>query len=196
VTNVNNLEVRLVERAASGDRDACRELFERYRNMAFRVAIQIVGNEADALDVLQEGFIKAFQGLSGFLGESGFKTWFLRIVSNTALDALRTRRIRKAASLDEDDRPVDLRNPRDPRPAEAMSREELGGRLRRAIDELPPAQRSVFALYAAGELTYGEIAEIVGVPIGTVMSRIHHARRQLHDSLADLAPRGHKRGSA
>ena len=74
-------------------------------------------------------------------------------------------------------------------PADAMNRSELGERLHRAIESLPPDQRAVFALYASGEMTYGEIAEVVGVPLGTVMSRIYHARRKLHEMLPDLAPR-------
>lgn len=184
-------ELRLVEAAARGDRDARRELFERYREAALRVAMRVTGREADALDVVQDSYIKAFESLGSFAGESSFKTWLLRIVHNKALDHLRSRRVRLAARLDADDErpaPAALVPATDGRPERSLDRAELRERLERAIAELPPDQRAVFALYASGELTYGQIAEIVGVPIGTVMSRIFHARRRLHERLADLAP--------
>jgi RNA polymerase sigma-70 factor (ECF subfamily) len=73
-------------------------------------------------------------------------------------------------------------------PGDELERGELAGRLRRAIEALPPDQRAVFALYATGDMTYGQIAEALGIPIGTVMSRLYHARRRLHEMLPDLAP--------
>jgi RNA polymerase sigma-70 factor (ECF subfamily) len=76
------------------------------------------------------------------------------------------------------------------RPGADLERRELADRLETAVESLPPEQRAVFALYATGEMTYGQIAEVVGIPIGTVMSRLYHARRRLHQLLEDLAPRG------
>ena len=198
-TNVHTSELRLVERAAGGDRDAKRDLFERYRDVAYRVAFRVTGRHEDAMDVVQDGFIKAFGNLGGFQRTSSFKTWLLRIVNNKALDLLRSRKVRLAAPLDAgDDLPqAEYIGPaRGDKPADAMTRRELGERLHQAIDSLPPEQRTVFALYAAGEMTYGEIAEVVGVPLGTVMSRIYHARRKLHEMLPDLAPRETERSKA
>lgn len=189
--------MRLVARAAEGDRDARRELFDRHRDAAFRVALRITGNEQDALDVVQDSFIKAFESLAGFQQEAGFSTWFLRIVTNRALDLLRHRKVRLAVPLERDDGrlpPASLaRNGQ--QPGANLERQETKARIQQAIDMLPPEQKSVFALYATGDLTYGQIAEIVGVPIGTVMSRIYHARRRLREMLSDLAPEGADRSS-
>ena len=198
-TNVHTSELRLVEKAADGDRDAKRDLFERYRDVAYRVAFRVTGRHEDAMDVVQDGFIKAFENLGGFQRASSFKTWLLRIVNNKALDLLRSRKVRLAAPLDGgDDSPqAEYVGPaRGDKPDDAMTRRELSERLHQAIESLPPEQRTVFALYAAGEMTYGEIAEVVGVPLGTVMSRIYHARRKLHEMLPDLVPRETERSKA
>jgi len=191
-SNVDPTEVCLVDRAAAGDRDARRELFERYRDTAYRVALRVTGRNEDALDVVQDAFIRAFDRLGEFQRESGFQTWLLRIVSNRALDVLRARKVRLAVPLDSDDgddlRRAPIADESEPEPGSELERRELGERLRRAIESLPPDQRAVFALYATGEVTYGQIAEALGVPIGTVMSRLYHARRRLHEMLPDLAP--------
>lgn len=198
-TIVDNSEADLVLRAAKGVEDARRELFERHREAAYRAALRITGRHEDALDAVQDGFIKAFDGLGGFQQDSSFKTWLLRIVSNRALDLLRARRVRLAASLDVDDdsggaNAVALGqkladDAADP-PGAALERGELADRLRAALEQLPPEQRAVFALAAEGEHTYAEIAAVLGIPVGTVMSRLFHARRKLSEMLADLAPRG------
>jgi RNA polymerase sigma-70 factor (ECF subfamily) len=190
--NVDPAELQLVDGAAAGDREARRALFERYREIAYRVAVRITRRDEDALDVVQDSFIRAFERLSEFQREAGFRTWLLRIVSNRALDLLRSRRVRLAVRLDGED---DERGPELPsedpadQPMHGLERLELAQRLRRAIDRLPMDQRAAFALYATGEMTYGQIAEALGIPIGTVMSRLFHARRRLHEMLPDLAPR-------
>src|SRR5436190_15762717 len=91
---------QLLVRHARGDREALEELFRRYRLLAYRVAHRLLGNEADALDAVQEGFVKALTHLPGFQGRSSFKTWLLRVVSNAALDLGRQRGRREALSLD------------------------------------------------------------------------------------------------
>lgn len=190
-SNVDSSELRLVDQALQDDREARRELFEMYRDVAYRVAFRITGRNEDALDVVQDGFIRAFERLESFQRDASFKTWLLRIVSNRALDHLRSRKVRLATSLDgdEDNSPADyLAGSDDAAPGDDLDRAELAERLQGAVESLPPDQRSTFALYASGDVTYGEIAEIVNVPIGTVMSRIYHARRRLREALADLAP--------
>jgi RNA polymerase sigma-70 factor (ECF subfamily) len=191
-SNVDNPEIQLVERAAAAQRDARRELFERHREAAYRVALRVTGRHEDALDVVQDGFIKAFERLGEFQHGSSFRTWLLRIVTNRALDLLRARKVRLAVSLDRDDErsPAPPAGDRDAQPGRALEDRELAERLHRALESLPPEQRAVFALYATGDMTYGQIAEAVGVPIGTVMSRLYHARRRLHELLEDLAPSG------
>ncbi len=187
---VDTLELRQIDAAARGDAAARQSLFERYREVAYRVALRITGRHEDALDAVQDGFIRAFDGLAEFQREAGFQTWLLRIVSNRALDLVRARRVRLAVPLnadDEDGRAAVLADERSPRPGAALEQGELAERLRAAIEALPPDQRAVFALYATGELSYGQIAEALGIPIGTVMSRLFHARRRLYEKLPDLA---------
>ena len=191
--NVDRSELRLVDRAAAGDRDARRVLFERYRGPAYQVALRITGRNEDALDAVQDSFIKAFERLGSFQRQAGFKTWLLRIVTNRALDLLRARRVRLAIPLDGDDDAGALVAPADQaagRPDEPLARAELAERLARAMEGLPADQRAAFALHATGEMTYGQIAEVLGIPVGTVMSRLYHARRRLQAALADLAPSG------
>src|SRR6516164_8266425 len=91
---------QLLARFGNGDREALEELFRRYRQLAYRVAFRLLGQEADALDAVQDGFIKALTHLSGFRGKSSFKTWLLRVVSNAALDLGRKRGRRETLSLD------------------------------------------------------------------------------------------------
>ncbi len=189
-TDVQNSELRLVDLAAEGDREARRELFERYREPAYRVALRITGRPEDALDAVQDGFIRAFERLGDFQREAGFQTWLLRIVTNRSLDLLRARKVRLAVPLDgEDDDsrlgPV-VAAAEDPVDA-GLERRELAERLRRALESLPAEQRAVIALFGTGEMSYAQIAEALGIPIGTVMSRLYHARRRLYEMLPDLA---------
>src|SRR3954466_2359235 len=93
-------DLQLLDRFAAGERAALDELFRRYRQPAFRVAYRLLGNEADALDAVQEGFVKALTHIGGFQGRSSFKTWLLRVVSNAALDLGRARGRRETLSLD------------------------------------------------------------------------------------------------
>lgn len=193
-SNVDNPEFHLVELAAKGDRDARRELFERHREAAYRVALRVAGRHEDALDVVQDAFIKAFDRLGEFQREAKFRTWLLRIATNRALDLLRSRKVRLAVSIDggrDDERGPVLPDDADQtHVGREIEDRELADRLNSAIESLPPDQRAVFALYASGDMTYGQIAEVLGTPIGTVMSRLYHARKKLHGMLADLAPSG------
>lgn len=190
---VDPVELRLVQAAAEGDPEARRELFERFRQVAYAVALRITRRHEDALDVVQDAFIRAFDRLAEFQRESGFKTWLLRIVTNRSLDLLRARKVRLAVSLDGDGReenrgPQPAADEDETAPDRGLERTELLERLQAAVDRLPPEHRSVFAMYATGEMTYEQIAQAVGIPIGTVMSRLYHARRKLHAMLSDLAP--------
>jgi RNA polymerase sigma-70 factor (ECF subfamily) len=191
LSNVKQTEFCLVERAAAGEREARRELFERFREAAYRVALRITGRPEDALDVVQDSFIRVFERLEDFQRDSTFQAWLLRIVSNRALDVLRARKVRLAIPFDggdDESRYEPVATDREQSPENELERGELAERLRRAIEALPPDQRAVFALYATGDMTYGQIAEALGIPIGTVMSRLYHARRRLFEMLPDLVP--------
>lgn len=175
----------LVSRARSGDQAACAELFRRHRDGAYRLAYRQLGNEHDALDVVQESMIKAFGALSDFDGRSGFRTWLMRIVVNTALDWGRRRNRRATLQLgDGTGASADIPEPADgDDPAHGLQREDLRKALDRALDRLTPALRSTFVLFAESGLSYKEIAEALGIPVGTVMSRIHSAREKLQAEL-------------
>jgi RNA polymerase sigma-70 factor (ECF subfamily) len=176
----------LLARFAAGERSVLEELFRRYRLLAYRVAYRLLGNEADALDAVQEGFVKALTHLDGFQGRSAFKTWLLRVVSNTALDLGRQRGRREALSLDvplavngEPVQPVVGENP-----ALGLERADLRRLLDEALATLPAAQRQTFVLHAEAQLSYREVAEVMGISIGTVMSRLYYARLKLRAYLA------------
>ena len=180
-----------MQQAATGDQTAQRVLFERYREVAYRVAFRITGRNADALDVVQDSFVKAFARLDSYQGSANFKAWLLRIVSNRALDLLRSRKVRLSLSLDqpdEDGRRTTLPDADQPSPSAGLEGQEQLDRIQAAIERLPIDQKTVFAMYASDDMTYGQIAEALGIPIGTVMSRLYHARRKLHQYLGDLNP--------
>ncbi len=152
--------------------------------MAYRVAWRVLGSSEDALDAVQEGFIRAYRNLGGFAGASSFQTWLLRIVHRQAIDLGRKGSTRRAMSIDQGEESIASALP-DPRgdtdPAEPLARADLGRQIARAIEQLSPEQRQAFVLHADGQMTYGQIAEAQGVPIGTVMSRIYYARRRLRE---------------
>jgi RNA polymerase sigma-70 factor, ECF subfamily len=174
---------QLLARFARGDREGLEELFQRYRGLAYRVAHRLLGNEADALDAVQEGFIKALTHLEGFQGRSTFKTWLLRVVSNAALDLGRQRGRREMQSLEalagsDSQEPLTQHDP-----AQGLYRQDLRRVLDRALAQLPEAQRQTFVLHADAELSYREVAEVLGISIGTVMSRLYYARQKLRAHL-------------
>ena len=171
---------------AAGHREALDELFRRYRQPAYHVAYRLLGHEADALDAVQEGFIKALTHLHGFQGRSSFKTWLLRVVSNAALDLGRQRGRREILSLDA--LPAQEKDQGQPRttddPTQGLERADLRRLLDRALAMLPAAQRQTFVLHADGEMSYREVAAALRISIGTVMSRLYYARQKLRAFLA------------
>ncbi len=177
---------QLLTRLAGGDREALDELFQRYRALAYRVAHRFLGHEADALDAVQDGFIKALTHLPSFQGRSSFKTWLLRVVSNAALDLGRQRGRRETLSLEafgptEQERVQPLTTAD---PGQNLERADLRRLLDLALATLPEAQRQTFVLHADAELSYREVAEVLGISIGTVMSRLYYARQKLRAYLA------------
>ena len=171
----------LLRQAVAGEREPLEELFQRYRLVAYRVAHRLLDNEADALDAVQEAFVKALIHLPSFQGRSSFKTWLLRVVSNAALDLGRQRGRRE--TLSSDGVGAKYRAECEPLahvdPARELERQDLRRKLNEAIAHLPPAQRQTFVLHAEAELSYREVAETLGISIGTVMSRLYYARQRL-----------------
>jgi RNA polymerase sigma-70 factor (ECF subfamily) len=179
----------LLRRHGQGERPALEELFRRYRQPAYRVAHRLLGNEADALDAVQEGFVKALTHLQSFQGRSSFKTWLLRVVSNAALDMGRQRGRREALSLDAAEA-AELAGDQlaiSAAAGQGLERADLRGVLDQALATLSEAQRQTFVLFADAELTYREVADALGISIGTVMSRLFYARQKLRTYLTERA---------
>ncbi|MCS7022726.1 MAG: RNA polymerase sigma factor [Gemmataceae bacterium] len=176
----------LLERWEAGDAQAFEQLFSRHREAAYRVAWRLLGNEADALDAVQEGFIKVLTHWRQFRGLCRFRTWLLRVVCHCALDIGRNRQRQRRQEPWSD---VAERHGGPPAGHTAeLEVEELRQRLNQALALLPERQRQTLVLYVEGGLTYREIAEVTGVSIGTVMSRLFHARQKLRAMLALQVP--------
>src|SRR5438093_4197719 len=163
-------EAARVARARLGDAKAFSELLRRYEGKIFRLALHITQNREDAEDVLQETFLKAYEHLAQFKGDSKFYTWIVRIAVNQALMKLRRRKTDKSVSLDEtidtgEDTITREIAAWDEDPEQQFSREELGGILDTAIQSLEPPYRSVFVLRDIDELSTEETAEALGLSI-------------------------------
>ena len=192
-TPVDN-EAIYVAAAKAGDVAAFEELVNRYERKIFRLAQHITQNTEDAQDVSQEAFLKAFEHLPDFQGNSRFYTWLVRIAVNQALMKLRKRRT-KDVSLDEDIETEDNFMPREiedwgPSPEQHFAQDELAGILSRVIGELDPAFRLVFQLRDIDELSTEETAEALGLSVPAVKSRLLRARLKLREKLNRYFQRG------
>ena len=181
-------EATLVAQAREGDTRAFGELVRRYEGKIFRLAQHVTQNREDAEDVLQETFLKAYEHLDQFQGNSKFYTWVVRIAVNQALMKLRRRKTDKSVSLDEqidtgEDTIVREIAAWDEDPEQRFSREELGGILDSAIQSLEPPYRSVFVLRDIEELSTEETAEALDLSVPAVKSRLLRARLQLREKL-------------
>jgi RNA polymerase sigma-70 factor (ECF subfamily) len=181
-------ESTLVAQSRQGDTVAFGELVRRYEAKIFRLAQHVTQNREDAEDVLQETFMKAYEHLDQFQGNSKFYTWIVRIAVNQALMKLRRRKTDKSVSLDEtidtgEDTIVREVAAWDEDPEQRFSREELGGILDTAVESLEPPYRSVFVLRDIEELSTEETADALGLSIPAVKSRLLRARLQLREKL-------------
>lgn len=181
-------ESALLAQAREGDTQAFGELVRRYETKIFRLAQHITQNREDAEDVLQETFLKAYEHLDQFQGNSKFYTWVVRIAVNQALMKLRRRKTDKSVSLDEtidtgEDTIVREIAAWDEDPEQRFSREEIGQILDSAIQGLEPPYRSVFALRDIEGLSTEETAEALGLSVPAVKSRLLRARLQLREKL-------------
>lgn len=175
-------DAELVERFKSGEKPVFEELFTKYQDMVFNIAWSMSGNRELAEDITQEAFVRAYLGLPAFRGKSAFKTWLYRIAVN---QALRTRG--QFARRIEAEQPMeDLMLTSDERsPDEAAEASEMERSVREAIASLPEPQRAVITLRYLEGLELAEVAEVLGSPLGTVKSRIHHALKKISYLLRD-----------
>ena len=183
----------LVQRVQAGDSAAFRALYDKYHRRAFAVAMGVVKNEDDALDVVQVAFVKVHKNIHKFHGSASFYTWLYRIVMNASIDHVR--RTSRRRNLDFDERALHeesevagdgalVPSVTNSNPGKAALRRELGGAIQAALQELPEHHRAVIVLREIEGMSYEEMAEALEVPKGTVMSRLFHARKKMQTALA------------
>ncbi len=179
----------LVTLARKGNQTAFRRLVERHQRHAFAIAVGLVQDENDARELVQEAFLRVHRGLDTFQGGSAFFTWLFRIITNLAID-LKRKPTRRKLEFDEQHGPSPgdfplLSSIDGADPFDAMRRREIAERLQAALDALPVIHRSVILMREVEGMSYEEMAQVVGVSKGTIMSRLFHARQKLQRTLAD-----------
>ena len=186
-------DARIVEAVRAGDTEAFRILVERHQDKVYGVLRRITNDPDRAEELAQEAFMRAFQGIQSFRGDSQFGTWLVQIAVYAARDFNKREQRAEVISLDEYQENasaaaglVETRPAFDP--LENLSERELIERLERAMDELPPAYREVFTLKVVEELEYEEIARITGDSIGSLKVRLHRARALLKEFMEDRPP--------
>ncbi|HKW95276.1 MAG TPA: sigma-70 family RNA polymerase sigma factor [Methylomirabilota bacterium] len=182
-------ERELIRRCQDGDASAFEPLVEKYRQRVWRLAYQVLHDREEAWDVAQEAFVRAFHSLGSFRGQSAFYTWLFRITVNVATDRHRQRSAQARAFGPERVTEEEwARTTPDPGggPDREAARAEQRERIRAALDALPPKARAIIMLSDVEGLSYREIAEVLNCPIGTVMSRLHNARKRLKGLLGPM----------
>ena len=186
----------IVRRAQAGDHDAFRMLVERYQGRAYGLALRVLRDEEQAKDAVQDAFLKVYRSLDRFEGRAGFYTWLYRIVMNQCLDHKRRDKSDREVEwndesavglLDASESAASLagRDADREAPDVAIERSEIRQAVARAIDALPEDARRTIQLREIDGLSYKEIAEAMGIPKGTVMSRLHYARQRLRELLQE-----------
>jgi len=187
-------DLELVDRARGGDPEAFRELVVRHQRRVYAVALGIVKDRDLAWDVSQEAFLRVHQHLGEFRDESSFSTWIHRITARVAIDVLRKERPSRRSDLADVPEPVlqeaapgVLATALGTDPQETVLRRELSGCLTDALRQLPDVHRTILVLREMDGLSYEELAERLGIPRGTVMSRLFHARKKMQALLTRYA---------
>ncbi|HNX27620.1 MAG TPA: sigma-70 family RNA polymerase sigma factor [Phycisphaerae bacterium] len=182
-------EAAIIRRCCEGESAAFEVLVRRYQDRIFRMAFGLLGSYADAEEVTQEVFLKAFEKLGTFRQKSSFYTWLFRIATN---EALTHRRQKKRVSFfsifagKDDDPPGDLPNKKQPQPDRPMIENENIIAVRNALSKLDMDFRTVVVMRDMENMNYNEISQVLGIPVGTVKSRISRARLMLRNLLVDV----------
>ena len=180
-------EQELIQRAKQGDHSAFEQLLLQNQDKVFSLALRMVNNREDAADLAQEAFLKAWQGLKSFQGDSAFSTWLYRLTTNVCIDFIRKQKRRQdiepVVSLDDGE--VSWAQPADHSqdPQHRLEREEISRAVARGLEQLPDHQRQVLVMREMSGLSYQEIAEKLSLDLGTVKSRIARARLALRKIL-------------
>lgn len=186
----------LVDRARDGDHDAFRMLFQRYHRRAYSLAYGVLHNQDDALDVVQEGFIKAHRYLDRFEGASSFYTWLYRIVMNLSIDHIRKRKRARHVDFNDalahgDEDPNFGNEALLPRilgqnPGKSLVRKEMRAQIGEALAELSDNHRAVLVMREIEGLSYEQMAQVMECSKGTIMSRLFHARKNMQKRLLEF----------
>ena len=182
-------EAAIVRKVLDGDANAFETLVLEYEKNVYNIALRMTGNSEDAADMTQEAFIKAYNSLQSFRGDSKFSVWLYRIVSNVCLDFLRSKNRRPTVSLsveddDGEDAQLDVAD-ESQSPELLLDRKLTRDSVRRGLDSLPPDYRQILLLREIQGLSYDEIAQALSLEVGTVKSRIFRARKRLCTFLID-----------
>jgi len=181
---VNHEETKLISRCQQGDQEALKEIYDKYHKKVYRIAYGVVRQREEALDIVQEVFIKLFPSIKNFKGRSHFFTYLYRMVMNTAIDHARKMGKQPLLSLDEEGslKPSDEV---EKGPERILLHKELEERLNWAMNKLPAEQRAALIFREIEGLSYQEMAEAMECSIGTVMSRLHYGRKKMQELLKD-----------
>ena len=182
-------EAAIVRKVLGGDANAFETLVLEYEKNVYNIALRMTGNSEDAADMTQEAFIKAYNSLQSFRGDSKFSVWLYRIVSNVCLDFLRSKNRRPTVSLsveddDGEDAQLDVAD-ESQSPELLLDRKLTRDSVRRGLDSLPPDYRQILLLREIQGLSYDKIAQALSLEVGTVKSRIFRARKRLCTFLID-----------
>jgi RNA polymerase sigma-70 factor (ECF subfamily) len=182
-------EAKLISRCQRGDQEGLRQIFELYQKKVYRIAYGVLRHREEALDIVQEVFIKLFRSIKNFKGESRLSTYLYRMAINTSIDHLRKTGKPYTSSLDEEEGIQPAEEP-ERRPDRILLYNELEGKVNEALNKLPVDQRVAILLREVEGLSYQEIAETTKCSIGTVMSRLHYGRKRMQDLLRDYLREG------
>ncbi len=180
----------LILRAQAGENAAFGELVQRYMRRAYFAALGFVGSPEDAMDLSQDAFARAYRARARINPDMNFYTWFYQILRRLCFNFIRDRKLHRAKLRDEKSWIVDDAAYRasERNPQRNVERKQTRERVRKAIESLPDREREVLVLKEFEGLKYREIAELVGIPIGTVMSRLYSARRNLAAAIEEMEP--------
>jgi RNA polymerase sigma-70 factor (ECF subfamily) len=176
-------DLKLIRRVKSGEAQAFDVLMQRYATRIYQVIYGMVHNQADTQDLSQETFIHAYEGIKGFNEKYRFYTWLYRIAINLCINHWKRRKPAQLVPIENGESYAD------PNPATDPAAMDLRRAVEKRLAQLPEEQKTVFVLRTFEEMSYQEIAEVLGISIGTVMSRLSRAREKLKELLKDYLPR-------
>jgi RNA polymerase sigma-70 factor (ECF subfamily) len=195
-------DLTLVTRVRQGDQRAFRLLVERYQRKVFSVALGMLKDKEEAMDVSQEAFVKVYKYLDHFKGDSSFYTWLYRITVNICIDVLRKKNALKGEQVEFDETVKmdaaeanigSLGSQLGTNPQKAALRRELADKINAALQEVPEKHRAILLLREVEGMSYEDLARTLGIPKGTVMSRLFHARLKIQKILSEYLELGDKK---